>query len=171
MAWIRWGKPAGVAALALLTMLVAAWGGSAPTNNGPTLTRSGTITIWHGYEGTYLDTKKAIYDQYTKLYPNVTINLVHKPNLTDAVTTAAGAGQGPDIVAWVDDQIGKWVKLDAIKPMDGLDGVDKSYMTSQFTSAAVDAATFDGHIFGMPEAVNATTLVASKRLATERTVP
>ena len=117
MAWIRWGKPAGVAALALLTMLVAACGGSAPTNNGPTLTRSGTITIWHGYEGTYLDTKKAIYDQYTKLYPNVTINLVHKPNLTDAVTTAAGAGQGPDIVAWVDDQIGKWVKLDAIKPM------------------------------------------------------
>ena len=171
MAWIRWGKPAGVAALALLTMLVAACGGSAPTNNGPTLTRSGTITIWHGYEGTYLDTKKAIYDQYTKLYPNVTINLVHKPNLTDAVTTAAGAGQGPDIVAWVDDQIGKWVKLDAIKPMDGLDGVDKGYMSSQFSSAAVDAATFDGHIFGMPEAVEAITLIYNKKLITSAQIP
>src|SRR2546430_6062681 len=138
MAWIRWRKSAGVGALALLTMLVAACGGSTASNNGPTLTRSGTITIWHGYEGTYLDTKKAIYDQYTKQYPNVTINLVHKPNLTDAVTTAAGAGQGPDIVAWGDDQIGKWGKLEALKTMDAY--VSKDYMSSQFTPAAVGPA-------------------------------
>src|SRR5947208_7009533 len=138
MAWTRWGKSAGLTLLALIAVLATACGRSGGNTPTQTLNRSGTITIWHGYEGTYLDTKKAIYDQYTKLYPNVTINLVHKPNLTDAVTTAAGAGQGPDIVAWVDDQIGKWVKLDAIKPMDGLDGVDKGYMSSQFSSAAVD---------------------------------
>src|SRR3989440_6631135 len=169
MAWIRWGKPAGVAALALLTMLAAACGGSAPTNNGPPLTRSGTITIWHGYEGTYLDTKKAIYDQYTKLYPKVTINLVHKVNLTDAVPAAAGAGQGPDIVAWVDDQIGKWVKLEAIKPIDAY--ANKDYMNAQFSQAAVDAATFEGKTYGIPETVEAITLLYNRKLITTDQIP
>lgn len=166
-AWTKWTKSAGIAMLALLGMLAAACGGSsAPTT---TLTRSGTITIWHGYEGTYLDSKKAIYDAYTKLYPSVTINLVHKPNLTDAVTAAAGASQGPDIVAWVDDQIGKWVKLEAIKPMDSY--VDSGYMNAQFSKAAVDAATFEGKIYGMPEAVEAITLLYNKKLVNATDVP
>jgi arabinogalactan oligomer/maltooligosaccharide transport system substrate-binding protein len=153
--------------LALLGMIAAACGGSsAPTT---TLTRSGTITIWHGYEGTYLESKKAIYDAYMKQYPNVTINLVHKPNLTDAVTAAAGASQGPDIVAWVDDQIGKWQKLEAIKPLDAY--VSKDYMNAQFTKAAVDAATFDGKIYGMPEAVEAITLLYNKKLVNASDIP
>ena len=166
-AWTHWTKSAGIAMLALVGMLAAACGGSStPTT---TLTRSGTITIWHGYEGTYLDSKKAIYDAYTKLYPSVTINLVHKPTLTDAVTAAAGASQGPDIIAWVDDQIGKWQKLEAIKPIDAY--VDKSYMNSQFSQAAVDAATFDGKIYGMPESVEAITLLYNKKLVNATDVP
>ena len=171
IAWQRWLKSTALPLVALAALLVGACGGSSNNNNTTSLNRSGTITIWHGYEGTYLDTKKAIYDQYTKLYPNVTINLVHKPNLTDAVTAAAGAGQGPDIVAWVDDQIGKWVKLDAIKPMDGLDGVDQNYMKGQFSQAAVDAATFDGHVYGMPEAVEAITIIYNKKLLTSDQIP
>jgi arabinogalactan oligomer/maltooligosaccharide transport system substrate-binding protein len=170
MAWNRWGRSVGVALLVIATMVAAACGGSSNNNTTTTtVNRSGTITIWHGYEGTYLDAKKAIYDSYTKQYPNVTISLVHKPNLTDAVTAAAGAGQGPDIVAWVDDQIGKWVKLEAIKPMDPY--VSKDYMTSQFTPAAVDAATFEGKTYGMPEAVEAITIIYNKKLISSSQVP
>jgi arabinogalactan oligomer/maltooligosaccharide transport system substrate-binding protein len=160
-------KSIEVAVVALLALVVAACGGT--ENTSTTLNRSGTITIWHGYEGTYLDAKKAIYDAYTKQYPNVTINLVHKPKLTDAVTTAIPAGQGPDIVAWVDDQIGKWAKIEAIKPMDSW--VSKDYLNSQFSQAAVDAATFDGHIYGMPEAVEAITLLYNKKLISASDIP
>jgi arabinogalactan oligomer/maltooligosaccharide transport system substrate-binding protein len=166
--WKQWSKSAGVAMLVLLGMVAAACG-STTENTSTTLNRSGTITIWHGYEGTYLDAKKAIYDAYMKQYPNVTINLVHKPNLTDAVTTAIPAGQGPDIVAWVDDQIGKWVKLEAIKPID--QWASKDYMNSQFTQAAVDAATFDGKVYGMPEAVEAITILYNKKLISATEVP
>src|SRR6266702_8990908 len=91
MAWIRWGKSAGLTLRALIAVVATACGSSSGNTPTQTLIHSGTITIWHGYEGTYLDAKKAIYDAYTKQYPNVTINLVHKPNLTDAVTAAAGA--------------------------------------------------------------------------------
>ena len=169
MAWIRWGKSAGLTLLALIAMVATACGSGSGNTPTQTLNRSGTITIWHGYEGTYLDAKKAIYDSYTKQYPNVTINLVHKPNLTDAVTAAAGAGQGPDVVAWVDDQIGKWVKLEAIKPMDAY--VSRDYMSSQFTPAAVDAATFEGKTYGMPESVEAITIIYNKKLVNSSQIP
>jgi arabinogalactan oligomer/maltooligosaccharide transport system substrate-binding protein len=169
MVWNRWAGSVGVAVVAVAAMLIAACGGTENTNTTTTVNRSGTITVWHGYEGSYLDTKKAIYDKYTKLYLNVTINFQHKPNLTDAVTAAAGAGQGPDIVAWVDDQIGKWVKLEAIKPIDAY--ANKDYMNSQFTQAAVDAATFEGKIYGVPETVEAITLLYNKKLITSDQIP
>lgn len=172
MGWKRWFKSAGVALFVGATMVVAACGNTGGgTSQSTTLVRKGTITIWHGYEGTYLDTKKAILDEYMKKYPDVTINLVHKPNLTDAVTAAAGAGQGPDIVAWVDDQIGKWVKLEAIKPLDGIDGVDSNFMNSTYTKAAVDGDTFEGKIYGLPEAVEAITLIYNKKLINADQVP
>src|SRR5947209_17122108 len=170
LVWSRWGKSAGVSLLAILTMVVAACGGTTP-NNSPTLTRSGTITIWHNWEGTYLDAKKAIFDAYSKQYPNVTINLVHKPDLTSAVTTAVPAGQGPDVIAWVDDVVGKFVKLEIIKPIDGIDGVDMSYMNANFTKAAVDADTFDGKIYGMPETVEAITMIYNSDLVSSVQVP
>ncbi|TMF97092.1 MAG: extracellular solute-binding protein [Chloroflexi bacterium] len=170
MAWNRWAKSVGVALLTMAALLLAACGGS-ENNTGTTLNRSGTITIWHNWEGSYLDAKKAIFDAYTKQYPNVTINLVHKPNLTDAVTTAVPAGQGPDVIAWVDDVLGKFVKLDIIRPLDGLAGVDMAYMNANFSKAAVDADTFEGKIYGMPETVEAITMIYNKDLVSSDQVP
>ena len=171
MAWNRWGRSVGVALLAMVTMVVAACGSSSGGNNSTTLTRSGTITIWHNWQGGYLDAKKAIFDNYMKTYPNVTINLVHKDDIATAVTTAVPAGQGPDIVAWVDDVLGKFVKLEVIKPIDGLDGVDMNYMNENFSKAAVDADTFDGKIYGMPETVEAITMIYNKDFITADQVP
>jgi arabinogalactan oligomer / maltooligosaccharide transport system substrate-binding protein len=171
MAWNRWSRSVGVALIATATMLVAACGSSTNNNAGTTLTRSGTITIWHNWQGTYLDAKKAVFDAYMKAYPNVTINLVHKDDVATAVTTAVPAGQGPDIIAWVDDVLGKFVKLEVIKPIDGLDGVDMNYMNTNFSKAAVDADTFDGKIYGMPETVEAITMIYNKDLITADQLP
>ncbi len=86
------------------------------------------------------------------------------------LTTAVPAGQGPDIIAWVDDVIGKFVKLEIIKPLDGL-GVDMSYMKANFSQAAVDADTFEGKIYGMPETVEAITMIYNKDLISADQVP
>ena len=170
MGWIRWVRSSAL--VVLTAMVIAACGGAGGGNNSSTtLNRSGTITIWHNWQGTYLDAKKAIFDAYTKQYPNVTINLVHKDDIAAAVTTAIQAGQGPDIVAWVDDLLGKLVKLEAIKPIDGLDGVDMGYMNANFSKAAVDADTFDGKIYGMPETVEAITMIYNKDLVTADKLP
>lgn len=167
----RWFKSVGVAMVAMATMVVAACGGGGGGGNTTTLTRSGTITIWHNWQGSYLDAKKAIFDAYHAQYPNVTINLVHQDDLATKVTTAVPAGQGPDIIAWVDDVIGKFVKLEVIKPIDGLDGVDMSYMNSNFSKPAVDADTFEGKIYGMPETVEAITMIYNKDMVSEAQLP
>ncbi len=167
-AWKQWSKSIGVAAVAMVAMLVVACGGTTSTTT-TTLNRSGTITIWHNWEGGYLDAKKAIFDAYSKQYTNVTITLVHKPDLANAVTTAVPAGQGPDIIAWVDDVLGKFVKLEIIKPLDSY--VDKSFMQSNFSQAAVDADTFDGKIYGLPETVEAISIIYNTKLINAADVP
>lgn len=166
----RWFKSVGVAGLVATAMVLAACGGSGG-GSGTTLNRTGTITIWHNWQGSYLDAKKAIFDAYMKKYPNVTINLVHKDDVQAAVTTGVPAGQGPDIIAWVDDVVGKFVKLEVIKPIDGLDGVDMNYMNANFSKPAVDADTFEGKIYGMPETVEAITMIYNKDLINADQLP
>ena len=163
-----WMKAAGIAMVALLAMVIAACGGT--DNTSTTLKRSGTITIWHNWEGGYLDAKKAIFDAYSKQYPDVTITLVHKTDLEKNVTTAVPAGQGPDVIAWVDDVLGKFVKLEIIKPLESY-GVDKAYMNANFSQAAIDADTFDGKIYGMPETVEAISVIYNRKLITADQIP
>src|SRR5258708_27298824 len=47
----------------------------------------------------------------------------------------------------------------------------KDYMTSQYTQGAVDAATFEGKIYGMPEGVEAITIIYNKKLITSSQIP
>jgi arabinogalactan oligomer/maltooligosaccharide transport system substrate-binding protein len=153
---------------ALATMTLAACGGTSAPQSA-TITRSGTITIWHGWEGSYLDTKKAIFDAYTAKYPNVKIELVHKPKLDVAVTAAVPAGQGPDIIAWVDDWVGKMAKLEIIKPLD--DQASKDWLSSTYSKPAVEAVTFDSKVYGIPETVEAISLIYNKKLIQAGDIP
>ncbi|HVH62180.1 MAG TPA: extracellular solute-binding protein, partial [Candidatus Dormibacteraeota bacterium] len=171
MGWFRLSRSFGVAIVAATMVVAACGGGGGGNNNTTTVNRNGTITIWHNWQGDYLKAKQAIFTAYMQKYPNVTINLVHKDDIATAVTTAVQAGQGPDIMAWVDDQLGKMVKLEAIKPIDGIDGVDMNYMNANFTKAAVDADTVDGKIYGMPETVEAITMIYNKDLVTADQLP
>ena len=160
----------GVLALgAAVSMALAACGGTTNTQTAASINRTGTITIWHGWEGSYLDTKKAIFDAYMAKYPGVTIQLVHKPKLDQAVVAAVPAGQGPDIIAWVDDWVGKMAKLEIIKPID--DQVSKDWLTSTYSKPAVEAVTFDNKIYGLPETVEAISLIYNKSLVKESDIP
>jgi arabinogalactan oligomer/maltooligosaccharide transport system substrate-binding protein len=161
----------GVLALgAAVSMALAACGGTTGTTQpSASINRTGTITIWHGWEGSYLDTKKAIFDAYMAKYPGVTIQLVHKPKLDQAVVAAVPAGQGPDIIAWVDDWVGKMAKLEIIKPLD--DQVSKDWLTSTYSKPAVEAVTFDNKIYGLPETVEAISLIYNKKLIQASDIP
>ncbi|HEY7984907.1 MAG TPA: hypothetical protein VID73_12105, partial [Ktedonobacterales bacterium] len=104
------GKRITLAAASLLMLatlaLAACGGGSSSGNGGGPINYSGTIVIWHNWQGDYLAEKQAIFNAYTALHPKVTIQLVHQDNAVDKTITSEQAGQGPDILAWVDDSLG-----------------------------------------------------------------
>lgn len=120
--------------LALLcTLLLAACGGTSGGNGSGPSTQKETITIWHGWQGTYLAAKKAIFDAYHAAHPNITINLVQQNSVVDKAITAVKAGNGPDIIAWVDDSLGRLVDSRTVVPMD-------SYISSDFVNSTYSKA-------------------------------
>jgi arabinogalactan oligomer/maltooligosaccharide transport system substrate-binding protein len=156
--------------LTLLSVLfLAACGTTTPANTGPNIDFSGSITIWHGWQGSYLAAKQAIFDAYTKMHPNVTINLVHQDNVVDKSIAAINAGSGPDVIAWVDDSLGKLAKSNIVVPLDTY--ISKSYVDSTYNKAAAQGVEFNGHVWGVPESVEAVTIMYNKALVSADQLP
>ena len=109
------------------------------------------IVIWHGWDGAYKEAiQKAFADYATK--NNVKITLLRVPDLTQKVQVAVPTGQGPDIIAWVDDNIGKNVLAEIIQPLNDY-GVDEAYLKENFTDVATSAMIYDGKVYGIPESM------------------
>lgn len=152
----------------VLALFAAACGGG--TSSGPSSNQPETITIWHGWGGNYLAPKQAIFNAYMKQHPNVTIKLVQvTQNLIQKSITAIRANNGPDIVGWVDDSLGEMVDSHSVVPMDQY--ISKSYVNSTYTQAAGQAVQFNGHVWGVPETVEAVTIMYNKKLIDASQLP
>lgn len=128
-----------------------------------------TITLWHGWQGEYYNNIKTIFDQYQTAHPNVTINLVEVPDLSDKIVTAAPAGEGPDIVAFANDWIGRLSAADIIIPLD--DYLDKAEYQATYLPTAIASQTYQGKIWGFPEAMEAITFIYNKKLISADQLP
>src|SRR5437879_843172 len=120
----------------LCAMLLSACGGASGGGNqggGNTnaIDYSGTITVWHGWQGDYLTAKKAIFDAYTKLHPNVKFQLVHQDDVVPKSITALKSGNGPDIIDFVDDHPGNVVLSNSVVHLDQY--LSKEYVYSTFS--------------------------------------
>jgi arabinogalactan oligomer/maltooligosaccharide transport system substrate-binding protein len=154
----------------LSTMFLAACGTTSTGGNTPTANQPETVTIWHGWQGGYLTAKKAIFDAYMKLHPNVTIKLVQQTNVVDKSITAIKANNGPDIVAWVDDSLGKLASSHSLIATDKY-GIDQNFVKSTYSKAAAQAVTFGGSTWGVPETVEAVTIMYNKKLVSAADLP
>lgn len=65
-----------------------------------------TIQVWHGWAGEYFTTIEQVFKDYEAANPGVKIELTKPDNLNESVQVAIPAGEGPDIFAWANDQIG-----------------------------------------------------------------
>jgi arabinogalactan oligomer/maltooligosaccharide transport system substrate-binding protein len=158
--------------LALLTVVLLAACGSGPTSSSSSSSNvdySGTITIWHGWQGAYLQAKQHIFDAYMKLHPKVNIVLVHQDDVVAKSLTAIKAGNGPDIIAYTDDNLGKLALSGVVQPMDQY--ISQDFLQQTYSPAAAAAVTFNGHVYGVPESVEAITLMYNKALVTANQLP
>jgi arabinogalactan oligomer/maltooligosaccharide transport system substrate-binding protein len=156
--------------LALIgALFLAGCGPSGGGSTSPNIDYSGTITIWHSWEGTYLAAKQAIFDAYMKMHPKVKIELVRQDNLIDKTITAVNAGSGPDIIAWVDDSLGKLAQSRIVVPLDQYISAD--YVNKTYNKAAAEAVQYNGHVYGVPESVEAITIMYNKALVSADQLP
>jgi arabinogalactan oligomer/maltooligosaccharide transport system substrate-binding protein len=154
----------------LSAMFLAACGSTSTPSSGGSSKAPETVTIWHHWQGDYLTAKKAIFDAYMKAHPNVTINLVNQDQVVDKSVTAVKANNGPDIIAWVDDSLGKLASSRTVIPTDQY-GIDQNFVNSTYNKAAAAAVTFQGKTWGVPETVEAITLMYNKKLVNASDLP
>jgi arabinogalactan oligomer / maltooligosaccharide transport system substrate-binding protein len=102
--------------------------------------------------------------------PNVTIKVVDvTANLVQKSITAVKANNGPDIIAWADDSLGELADSHTVVPMEQY--ISQSYLTSTYTPAAAQALEFNGHVWGVPETVEAVTIMYNKKLLNASQLP
>jgi len=142
-----------------------------PVSLGDPNTAKTTVTIWHSWASDYLGPKQAVFAAYVKAHPDVAIKLLNVSDIGTKVQNAVPAGVGPDIIAWVDDQIGTNVLVGVIDPLDGKAGITKDYLTKTYPKVAADAVTFNDQIYALPETLEAITLIYNKALITEDKIP
>jgi arabinogalactan oligomer/maltooligosaccharide transport system substrate-binding protein len=127
------------------------------------------IVIWHRWEGEYYNTIKQIFADYATKN-NVQIELLLVQDVANKAQIAIPSGQGPDIIAWVNDRIGDSALNEIIQPLDEY-GIDQAYLTSNFTPVAAAAMTYGDKVYGVPESMEAITFIYNKALITEAELP
>lgn len=130
-----------------------------------------TITIWHGWTGNYLTGKQAIFQEYVQQHPDVAIKLLNVPDIGTKARNAVPAGAGPDIIAWVDDNIGQNALVGVIDPIDGKAGIDQNYLKQNFAGVAAQGVTYNNQIYALPETLEAITFFYNKKLITQDKLP
>lgn len=129
-----------------------------------------TITLWHQWDGTYLDAIKAAFDEYTRQHPNVTIDISKPEDVGNALKVAIPAGEGPDIIGWANDQIGQSALVGNIVALDDY-GITPDFLASTYEPAAVNGVVWLDKIWGLPETQEGIALIYNKDLVTEEFLP
>jgi len=130
-----------------------------------------TVTLWHGFTGDYQAPLEALFDQFNEDNEDIQIEYtVIDPNqIRDSISVAIPAGEGPDIVAWANDQIGRQALTGNIVALD--DWVDTAYLEDNFTDPAVSGVVWNDQIWALPTTGEAIALVYNRELVAEEDLP
>jgi len=105
------------------------------------------LIMWTKEGEEALDWNKSLIEEFTKVNPNVTIELVKKTNvevLREDFLTASLANAAPDILWTVSDHAGPFVAADIIEPVGNLFDLNK------YVDSAMDAVKLEGKYWGIP---------------------
>ncbi len=129
-----------------------------------------TITIWHQWDGKYLEAIEQAFRDYEALHPEVKIDLSKPEDVANALNVAIPAGEGPDIIGWANDKIGEQAFNGNIVALDDF-GVDMAFLNSTYEPAAVAGVVYSDYIWALPESQEGIALVYNKALVTDEYLP
>ena len=127
---------------------------------------TGEVTMWmypviadEAASQTFWDEQKAAFETAN---PGVTLNIELRPwaNRDEQLATAIAAGEGPDLVYLIPDQLGQYVATGGIVPI----GDMVSSFEADIRPTALDAGTVNGELYGLPILQTSTVLAYNKAL-------
>ena len=167
-----------IAAIALVAVACTSGSDSGSSSGTGSPGSSGApieLTMWHGY-GKVIDNQGQtnyeaksltdLVDEYNAMNTGIHVNLDYigsNDHALEKLTVALNAGEQPDITY----QYGTSMPQIATAPgvMDLTDKVqDPSYNWSDFSEGARQAATVDGHVYGIPALIDNLAIVYNKDL-------
>jgi arabinogalactan oligomer / maltooligosaccharide transport system substrate-binding protein len=142
----------------------------AQTEAPPPAAAERTITVWSQWEGGYLDAMLQVFADYETANPGVRIVHEKPENVGDALSVAIPAGEGPDIIAWANDQIGQQALVGNIVALEQY-GIDMAFLESTYEPAAVQGVVWQDQIWGLPESQEGIAMVFNRASASEEDFP
>jgi len=118
---------------------------ASPTAGGGDV--SGTVSVMAVWTGDEQASFQAVIDEFTKVYPNVTVNYTSAGDQLPTVLSTAVQGGNPPSVAAVAQPglMADFVNQGVLKPLDFAEGV----IGENFSSSTIEVGTVDGTLYGM----------------------
>jgi arabinogalactan oligomer / maltooligosaccharide transport system substrate-binding protein len=162
-----------IATLALAACQPAAETPAAPVEEEPAAppAAEGTvIRIWGQWDGAYVAAIEQVFRDYEAQNAGVTIIREEPTDVNEALRVAIPAGEGPDIIAWANDQIGAQAIAGNIVPLEPY-GIDMAFLEQTYEPAGVNGVVYQDQIWGLPEAQEGIGLVFNRAIASEADFP
>src|SRR5690348_6785926 len=148
---------------AVVIVATACGGGTSSSNNTePTA----DIQIYSQKDPGLEDLLKTQITAFEGIHKTITVKIAHyeTEQLRTNFQTAAIAHSGPELVYGPNDNIGPWVTLKILQPIDTVMGSD---FVKEFSSNAVGAVSYKGHVYAAPDINgNHLMLLCNKKLVT-----
>ncbi len=126
-----------------------------------------TLTLWHAKQDAEGDALLALIDAFQAANPGITVEQVYNPSgtLQDSFITAAGAGEGPDLVIWANDSTGPWATAGILADL--TESVDDE-LRAQASDTAWGTFTFEDKIYGVPFSAKTLAFFYNKALVPDK---
>jgi multiple sugar transport system substrate-binding protein len=130
-------------------------------------TEKTTIEIWWHEYGPMTAYVKQLIEDYKKVRPNVTVNatVTSSADINQKISVALATGTGPDIMDNDASFYSLYYSKGVLEPLNlGVFGA-KSYpeFIARYTPGGLDAATFDGKVYGLPYQGNSMSLFINNK--------
>lgn len=137
------------AVLGLLMVLLAAMIGGVVAQDKTTL------VLWHAKQDAEGDGLLALIEAFNAQSESTVVEQVFNPSGTmqDSFRTAAGAGEGPDMIFWANDSTGEWARSGLVADIS--ENITDE-LREQVAESGWGTFTFEDGIYGVP--INAKTL-------------
>ncbi|MBI9104100.1 MAG: extracellular solute-binding protein [Spirochaetales bacterium] len=149
-----------VSILLIVFVSAAVFAGGAQEPDGP------VELNWYAHQSTFNNTQEQIIAEFNKDNPDITVNLIELPENTNDKLQALliALRSGDDSIDFFNADV-TWTPVFAASGL--IENLDKDFTPAErgeFLPSTIDAATFDGHVWGIPFRTDAGVLYYRKDL-------